>query len=241
VRLAIKTNAITRLSLLFGLFWLAFAAAGVFGWRRVSAEVGQRAQAEAGFAVATISQRLDEYAGRYEPQGRAETQALRLGAARLRPARLVEGPNGATLGFGRAGQAGSLAENVASSAGGVASLFVYRGADLVPVDSSRENAAGALGPGARVSAATGMPHGLKSGRPAAGPIRLGGHAYYSYLEPIMDANGAAIGAYGASFPLETIDDITRELAGSPVFANGFLVIADSHDNLLFSASGGGQA
>ncbi|HEY2482831.1 MAG TPA: hypothetical protein VGI30_11630, partial [Caulobacteraceae bacterium] len=111
MRLAFKINTITRLSLLFGVFWLAFGVAGVVGWRRVSAEVGQRAQAEAGFAVATLSERLDEYAGRFGPQGRAETEALRLGAARLGPARLVDGPDGATIGFGRTGQTGSLAED----------------------------------------------------------------------------------------------------------------------------------
>ena len=95
MRLAFKLNTITRLSLVFGLFWLALAGAAVFGWRRVSTEVGDRAQAEAGFAVATISQRVDEYAALFGPQGRDETAALRSSAAREGRARLVSGPDSA--------------------------------------------------------------------------------------------------------------------------------------------------
>jgi serine phosphatase RsbU (regulator of sigma subunit) len=234
VRLAFKLNTITRLSLVFGLFWLALAGAAVFGWRRVSTEVGDRAQAEAGFAVATISQRVDEYAALFGPQGRDETAALRSSAAREGRARLVSGPDGPTLSFGRI--SGPLAEKVASDAGGVATVFAYRDKDLSPVDSSRENAGGALGEGAAVSAATGLPQLVGSGRPGGGPIRLAGRAYYTWLEPIRDASGAVVGAFGASFPLETIDDVSRELAHSPVFANGFLVIADARDNVLYSAS-----
>lgn len=120
-------------------------------------------------------------------------------------------------------------------------MFVYRNGDLAPVDSSRENAAGALDPGAHVSALTGLPRRLRSGRSGAGPVRLGGHAYYAYLEPVTDGSGAVIGAFGAFFPLETVDEVSRELARSPVFANGFLVGADGADNLLFSATGDAPA
>ena len=116
MRIPFKINTATRLSLLFGLFWLALGTAGVFGWRSVSAEVGERARAEAGFAVATISQRLDEFAVRYAEQGRAEVQALRSAAGQLGAPRIVQGPSGPTLNFGRGSQAGSLAEDVASRA-----------------------------------------------------------------------------------------------------------------------------
>ena len=107
---------------------------------------------------------------------------------------------------------------------------------MVPVDSSRENAAGAFGPGARVSAVTGAPKRLRAGRSAAAPTRLGGRVYYTYLEPITGQNGVTIGGYGASFPLESVDDITRQLAHSPVFAGGFLAVTDASDNILFSSS-----
>src|SRR6516164_6009977 len=122
MRIAFKINTAARLSLLFGLLWLAVGAAGFFGWQLVSAEVGQRARAEAGFAVESISQSLIQAGQRYGAQGRSEVGALRSAAGRLGPARLVGGPRVTTLVFGRTPLNTSLAEDVASQAGGVATI-----------------------------------------------------------------------------------------------------------------------
>ncbi|HEY1447344.1 MAG TPA: SpoIIE family protein phosphatase [Caulobacteraceae bacterium] len=237
MKIAFKTNTVARLSLLFGLIWLAVGAAGVFGWRSVSAEVGQRAQAEAGFAVDSVSESLNEAGRRYGAQARSEVRALRAAAERLGPARIDQGSGITTLRFGEAPQPKSLAEDVASRSAGVATIFFSERGELIAADSSQENAAGAIAPGSRIGAGTGLPALVKAGQSAAEPTRLGGRVYYVYLEPITDPRGAVIGAYGASFPLEAVDEVAREVAGSPVFAHGFLVVVDGRDDILFSSKG----
>jgi serine phosphatase RsbU (regulator of sigma subunit) len=66
-------------------------------------------------------------------------------------------------------------------------------------------------------------------------VGVGKH-FYAHLEPIRDARGAVIGAYEARYPLETMDEIVRELSGSPVFEHGFLAVVDSHGKVLFQSS-----
>jgi hypothetical protein len=147
MRNAFKFDTAARLSLLFGLIWLAVGAAGLFGWRSVSAEVGQRAQAEAGFAVESISQSLNGAGQRYGAEARAEVRALRAAAERLGPARIEQGSGVTTLSFGQAPQTKSVAEDVASRSAGVATIFFAERGELIAADSSQENAAGAIEPG----------------------------------------------------------------------------------------------
>jgi len=237
MRIQLKISNVLRLSLLFGLVWLCLGMAGFFGWKRVSAEVGQRAQAEAGFAVAAAAQRLAQADQLFAARARAEAGSLRTAAMRGGAPRMFQGQGEPFLTFGRGVARKPVAERVAARSGGAAMILVLSGDVFTPVDSSLKTAAGAPALLDGIGPSSPYQKLLRAGRPAEGPVRVDSHAYYASFLPIKSQGSATIGAFGGLYPLEGLDEITRELRESPVFAHGFLVAADNRDEVGFSALG----
>jgi serine phosphatase RsbU (regulator of sigma subunit) len=227
-----------RLALLFALLWTALIGAAVFGWGQMRREVDERAAAEADRAVNSASLRLDEAEQLWGPIVRAEVRALRAraqleGAPSLRASRGGEPP---VLQFGRRPANGALVDGVADRAGGEAVLYASRPGAFALIDTSMTSQDGARALDGSIAADTEAYAALKAGRPFTGPIESHGQAFYAHLEPVQAASGKVIGVYGAQFPLTALDQISGELANSPIFARGFLAVEDRNGRVLYRSS-----
>jgi serine phosphatase RsbU (regulator of sigma subunit) len=235
-----KASPLVRLAILFTIVIAALVGAGMLSWRQVRAEVAGRAQAEADRAVDNLAQSLEQTDRVFGPLTRAEVRALRaeaarLGAPSLRAARDDGVP---VLRFGTKAAGGDPAwvQAVADRMGGAATLLVAKGASFFPVSATPASAGGAPAMMGALDTNTEAYALLRAGRPFTGPFEGLGGAYFAHFEPIESPRGAVIGAYGALYPNEALDEASRALTQSGIFKHGFLMVVDRTGKPLFRYS-----
>jgi hypothetical protein len=176
MRFSIRTSILTRLGLLFALVWAALAGSGVFGWRRVSAEVSDRAQAEAGLAANAVATRLDDSERLFGSATRAALSALEAAARGHGPPRLVPAVLGAapTLSFGRyvANSDERLVNAVTARLGQAVVIYVLDKGAFIPIASSLKTDRGAGDWSARVAADSPIRRQLVEGRAVRAPMAV---------------------------------------------------------------------
>lgn len=231
---------VSKLGLLFAIVVAALVAAALLGWRQVSGEVSSRAQAEADRTVAAISEHLDEADKLFGHLARTEARSLRdqvagFGAASISPG----GDSGPPiLKFGRESFNGRSTEvdDLADRMGGAAVIYVARDDRLLPVSTSLKNPDGKMALDAFLTSGTQAYSELRAGRSYTGPVEAQGRHYYGHLDPILKDGSGLVGAFGALYPLESVDRIVSDLSSSPVFAHGFLGVIDGRGEVLFRSS-----
>ena len=235
-----NSGRFSKLGLLFAVVIAALVVAALVGWRQVGGEVSSRARAEADRTVSAISEHLDQADKLFGHLARTETRVLReqvagLGPASVRPAGDAGPP---ILKFGSQTFNGRSAEvdDLADRMGGAAVLYVAKDDRLLPVSTSLKNPDGARALDAVLTSGTQAYSDLHAGRPYTGPVEAQGRHFYGHLEPIMRGPDGLIGAFGALYPLESVDQIVRDLSSSPVFADGFVGVIGSHGEVLFRSS-----
>jgi serine phosphatase RsbU (regulator of sigma subunit) len=120
--------------------------------------------------------------------------------------------------------------------GGAAVLLVAKGADFFPVSATPASAGGAPAMMGALDTKTEAYALLRAGRPFTGPFETLGGAYFAHFEPIVSADGSVMGAYGALYPNEALNEASRALTRSGVFKHGFLMVVDRTGKPLFRYS-----
>ncbi|HWD67781.1 MAG TPA: PP2C family protein-serine/threonine phosphatase [Caulobacteraceae bacterium] len=210
---ALANLAIVRLSLIFAVIWAALICAGLFGLARARLDVGQTAAVEANLATAAVSQALVQAPRLYDPQVQAALASVAPKARRAVAA----------------AKAGKVLPAIAAKAPTQALAWSFDSSQFRSIVGK-----GALPAGGSLHAA------LAAGRPAEGPILVGGHAYWAILQPV-GSRGRIQGAYGAATPFRELDEVVQNLAATPAFVRGFLAVVDARGRLLFASSGSGPA
>ena len=71
--------------------------------------------------------------------------------------------------------------------------------------------------------------------------RMAGRPFVRGLEPIRDAGGRVIGAWSAAFPVTSLGELSRKVAGEKVLTNGFIAVVDEKNNIIARSSSAPEA
>ena len=169
-----------------------------------------------------------------------ENESLRLGEPRLGPGTVVLGDQILPrLMFGEIDVADnpSIVDTVSRQVGGTSTIFVRNGDQFVRLITSVRDAQGRSAVGTTLDPQGPAYRSISKGISYIGIAQILGNQYYTSYVPIRSPEGRLIGAWYAGYPVATMAEISRSVRATRILKNGFLVLEDNQQRMLFKTDG----
>jgi signal transduction histidine kinase len=165
-----------------------------------------------------------------------QSEARRLGIGRRGPELRAGSRYVPDILFGRVSQAQLMAmvESLNVMTEGSIAIYSGRGEDLLCLSTNGFLPDGTSPVGLIMDPASAASRALGKGRSYWGPSQLFDDLQYTYYEPIRNAEGAMIGAFGVEYPLARLSRIYQSVHRVKILERGFLALVDQDDHPLFS-------
>lgn len=203
----------------------------------------QGAERDAAIAVENLMDTLtlahDLLSSRVESSMRViQSEARRLGVARHGPLRRIGNMEAPDILFGETPQANrtELSETVAVMGESAISLFSLKDGDFIRIASNVFMPDGSRAIGTAMDRQNPSYRDLSKGRAYWGLSDIFGSPYFTYYEPIRDARGDVIGAFGVGYPLSDLRRVYMSVRRVRILDTGFLALVDRQGQGLFSGS-----
>ena len=203
----------------------------------------QGAERDAAIAVENLMDTLtlahDLLSSRVESSMRViQSEARRLGMARQGPLRRIGNMEAPDILFGETPQANrtELSETVAVMGESAVSLFSLKDGDFVRIASNVFMPDGSRAIGTAMDHRSQSYRDLRKGRAYWGLSDVFGSPYFTYYEPIRDAQGDVIGAFGVGYPLSELRRVYMSVRRVKILETGFLALLGQDGKNLFSGS-----
>ena len=167
-----------------------------------------------------------------------QSQARRMGSgSQGRPLPIAGGTVQDVL-FGGASTAElmALTEPMGSLTGGSVSIFSQRGHEFVRIAVQGLETDGVQAVGAILDPARPAGLALSQGRAYWGPADLCGALHYTCYEPIRNAAGSVIGAFGVEYPLARLEGVNLSIHRTFSVQHLLLALVDPHGRPIFAGS-----
>jgi methyl-accepting chemotaxis protein len=208
-------------------FFLFFVCAWRFVSARVNRDAGQEAARQSEEAISRLAT-IDQLSrAQVDCAMRILIDQSRLkGAPALKGSSTVAGKTVPDLHLGAESQVMSFAmvDHVKELAGGTATLFVWDGADFLRVSTNVLKADGSRAVGTPLDRKGKAFAALRQGQSFNGVVDILGTPYITSYLPMLDANGALVGAWYTGYRLDTIASLGKLIEDTGILDHGFLAL-----------------
>lgn len=221
---------------------IALTAAWAFSWvveRQLKTSAERDAEVAEENLLDTLALTHDLVSAAVEGSMRVlQSEARRMGMASQGPLVRVGPELAPDIRFGTISQANrtEISETAAAAGSGAWTIFSLRGAEFIRIATN-----GFLPDGSRALGTPLDPESLAyrtliKGRSFWGLTDSFGEPSLAHCEPIRNAEGTLIGAFGVSYPLAGLSRVYMSVRRLKILETGFLALVDPEGNLLFSGS-----
>ncbi len=134
----------------------------------------------------------------------------------------------------------SIVDQVKSLTGSTATLFVSKGQDFVRVSTNVLKEDGSRAVGTMLDSKGAAYAAICQGQSFHGVTEILGAPYFTSYEPITDAGGKTIGVWYVGFPISSMKEIEKAIAGTRILESGFIALFDAKGQVRFRSSSASQ-